>query len=114
VGIPLNKLQEGCCDALESIERIDMDEKKDKYDGSMASCDNVIDCGTHFIYVEEKSFLLDFFNKIQQEHTCPFHIQNNEITDDFLDFLHEVSNQNKTMHLALSLADKMSSSAKKN
>ncbi len=113
MGIPLSKLTEGCCDTLESIESIDMDEKKDKYDGSMASCDKVVECETHFMYIEEKSFLLDFFNKVQKEHHCTFHIEDEEITDKFLDFLHEISRENKAMHLALCLVDKMNSSAKK-
>jgi len=113
VGIPLTRLTEGCCEALNTLDCIDMDEKKIAFDGSMASCDRVLECPTHFIYIEEKSFLLDFFNKIQKEYSCIMHIKDGEIPDEFLEYLHTISVESKKVNLALSIMDKMSSSAKK-
>ena len=59
MGISLSSLSEGCCDRLNSLTTIDLDEyKKNK---SNSSIDRLLECSDKYILIEEKSFLLDYF-----------------------------------------------------
>ena len=59
MGISLNKLTEGCCEKLNSLNAINFDEYKN--DKTMSSVDRVLECSDKYILIEEKSFLLDYF-----------------------------------------------------
>lgn len=82
--ISVDSLREGCCEALESRQYIDMDVKIKALDGTLASCDKVIECEDNYIFIEEKSFLLDFFNKAASEIGYKGHIEESKIKPEFL------------------------------
>jgi len=64
VGIHLESLAEGCCDKYpSSLSYLD----GDKFDANRATCDKIIDCEDRYILVEEKSFILGFFNACCKE-----------------------------------------------
>ncbi len=85
MGISINSLQEGCCENLKKYNIIQLDViKKDK---TLASFDNIIKCNDKFIFIEEKSFLLDFIHKLTNFH--------GEINDSILKELHSKSKEEK-------------------
>ena len=64
MGIRLDKLKEGCCDKYPSaLSYLDGDD----FDANRATCDKIIECDDKYILVEEKSFLLGFFNACCKE-----------------------------------------------
>jgi len=63
VGIHLKSLKEGCCDYPSSLSYLD----GDKFDANRATCDKIIECNDKYILVEEKSFVLGFFNACCEE-----------------------------------------------
>jgi len=88
VGIYLDNIKEGCCDEhLPSLEYID----GDKLDSNIATCDKIIECEDKYILIEEKSFLLGFFNECCREKKVNFgsFIEKGYIKDNFFDFLND-------------------------
>ncbi len=82
MGIPLSSLTEGCCEGLNSLHTVKLDEYKPNK--SMSSVDNVLECDDKYIFIEEKSFLLDYYRLAGKEcehHFCPV---DGEIPNDFL------------------------------
>ena len=59
MGIHLNLLEEGCCNALNILDTLDLDYYKQ--DKQMSSVDKVLECQDRYIFIEEKSFFLDWF-----------------------------------------------------
>lgn len=58
MGIHLDNLKEGCCEYPTSLSYLD----GDTFDPNRATCDKIIECNDKYILVEEKSFVLGFFN----------------------------------------------------
>jgi len=64
VGIHLESLQEGCCQKYPtSLSYRD----GDRLDANHATCDKIIECDDKYILVEEKSFILAFFDNSCKE-----------------------------------------------
>ena len=64
MGIHLESLQEGCCDKYpSSLSYLD----GDSLDANHATCDKIIECDDKYILIEEKSFILGFFNACCKE-----------------------------------------------
>lgn len=82
MGIPLSSLSEGCCEELNSLPTVKLDEYKP--DKSMSSVDHVLECEDKYIFIEEKSFLLDYYRLAGKKCGQHFHPINGEISDDFL------------------------------
>ena len=80
MGIHLGKLTEGCCDKYpSSLSYLDGDD----FDANRATCDKIIECDSKYILVEEKSFLLGFFNTCCKEaHSNLGAFSHNGIIDD--------------------------------
>jgi len=80
VGIYLDKLTEGCCDKYpSSLSYLDGDD----FDANRATCDKIIECQSKYILVEEKSFLLGFFDACCKEaHSNLGAFSHNGIIDD--------------------------------
>jgi hypothetical protein len=88
VGIHLDSLQEGCCDNYpSSLSYLDGDD----FDASRATCDKIIECKDKYILVEEKSFILGFFNACcaEKKKNLGFYIDDGIITDEFISFVDE-------------------------
>lgn len=56
MGISLKSLSEGCCEYLESLGCINLDEEKE--DKTMSSVDKVLECDDKYIFIEEKKFFI--------------------------------------------------------
>lgn len=82
MGIPLSSLSEGCCEELNSLPKVKLDEYK--VNKSMSSVDNILECDDKYIFIEEKSFLLDYYRLAGKRCNQHFHPINGEIPEDFL------------------------------
>jgi len=94
VGIRLESLEEGYCEYLNLIDTLNLDQyKKDK---SMSSVDHILNCNDKYIFIEEKSFLLDYFRlagkKKEVENFIP---KNGIISDQFLESISSLDNEIK-------------------
>ncbi len=104
MGISLKSISEGCCKYLEQLETINLDEyKKDK---TMSSVDKVLECEDKFIFIEEKSFILDFFRLAAKRKNIRFIPENDEISDNFLDKISDLSKETKRELLYKVISDK--------
>jgi len=86
VGIHLENLKEGCCDKYtSSLSYLD----GDNFDANRATCDKIIECDSRYILVEEKSFVLGFFQACCQEKKVNFgqFIENDILNDNFFEFI---------------------------
>ena len=64
MAIPINDIQEGCCDAtLDCFTIYD----GDALDSVGSTCDKIIECTETYALVEEKSLLFSFFDKCCKE-----------------------------------------------
>ncbi|MEA1955533.1 MAG: hypothetical protein U9N02_03460 [Campylobacterota bacterium] len=83
MGIPLKSLEEKCCEFLNSLDTLNLDEyKKDK---TMSSIDNILECKDKYLFIEEKSFLLDYFRLAGKRCKYEFIPKDAEISDEFLE-----------------------------
>ncbi|WP_321470147.1 hypothetical protein [Halarcobacter sp.] len=111
MGICLDKIKEGCCKDLKSLNPIDLDSyKKDK---RMSSVDNVLECSDKFIFIEEKSFILDFFRLSAKRMKIRFKPEDNIISDEFLDNISHLEKEEKKELFYKSIADKTLSLSEK-
>ena len=88
MGIHLKNLKEGCCDKYpSSLSYLDGDE----FDANRATCDKIIDCNDRYILVEEKSFILGFFNACckEKKQNISFFIEDGILSDDLISFIDE-------------------------
>jgi hypothetical protein len=60
VGIHLERLKEGCCYVLSYLELVD----GDSLDSNKETCDHILECANHVVFIEEKSIWLAFLNQI--------------------------------------------------
>ena len=111
MGISLASISEGCCDYLNSLNTIDFDSyKKDK---SMSSVDRILECNDKYIFIEEKSFLLDYFRLAGQKCQYDFVPINNEISDAFLEKISALDIEVKKQLFYRAMAEKSLSSDEK-
>lgn len=88
MGIHLDSLKEGCCDKYpSSLSYLD----GDLFDANRATCDKIIECDERYILVEEKSFVLGFFNACCKERgkNISTFMQEGVLTDDLIAFIDE-------------------------
>jgi len=88
VGIHLKSLKEGCCDKYpSSLSYLDGDD----FDANRATCDKIIECDDKYILVEEKSFVLGFFNACCEESKKSLgnFMKDGVITDGIIPFIDE-------------------------
>ena len=88
MGIHLDSIKEGCCDDnLSSLNFFNGDE----LDSNGATCDKIIECKDRYILIEEKSFLLGFFDECCKEKKVSFgsFIEKGYVKVDFFDFLND-------------------------
>jgi len=87
VGIHLASLTEGCCEYPSSVSLLD----GDKLSSNRATCDKVIECNDRYILVEEKSFILGFFNECCNEKGKKLNnfLDKETLIDDFFVFVEE-------------------------
>ncbi len=111
MGIPLNKLTEGCCKSLDDLKPLDLD--KYKPDKSMSSVDNILECDDKYIFIEEKSFLLDYYRLAGEEIDGYLKPINNQISDEFLDKISKLDKEVKKRLMYQSLYEKTVSSVDK-
>ncbi len=85
MGIHLNHLQEGCCKYPSHLSYLDGDE----FDANRATCDKIIECNDKYILVEEKSFVLGFFNVCCEEKKTSLgkFMKDGIIDDSFISFI---------------------------
>jgi len=111
VGISLSSISEGCCDYLNSLDTIDFDEyKKDK---SISSVDRILECKDKYIFIEEKSFILDYFRLAGQKSKSKFVPMDGEISDDFLEKISTLDIEVKQQLFYKAMAEKTLSSVDK-
>lgn len=106
MGICIKSISEGCCDYLESLNPLKLDEYKQ--DKQMSSVDNVLECNEKYIFIEEKSFLLEYFRlagKKVNEKLIPD--ENGLITDDFLETISKIENSDKKALFNKAVSDKL-------
>lgn len=104
MGIHLGTLQEGCCKHLNTLELLDLDSYKP--DQSMSSVDYVMECEDKFIFIEEKSFLLDFFRLSGEELDDFFKPIDGEVSDEFLQKVGTLEKETKKRLMYQALYDK--------
>jgi len=117
VAIPLKKIKEGCCDnQLNEFVVVD----GDALDSLGSTVDKVIECKDRYYLVEEKSILLDFFNKVCQKRKIKFHdFKYTEENSEYFGFtkiseqLSEMSLEEKQSLFNESIIDMIGSSGKK-
>lgn len=87
MGIHLSTLQEGCCEYPEVLSFFD----GDRFSADSPTCDKVLECNEKYILVEEKSFILGFFNDCCKEKRVTFgsFIEDGTVKDDFITFIDE-------------------------
>ena len=88
MGIHLKNLEEGCCDKYpSSLSYLD----GDGLDANRDTCDKIIECDDKYILVEEKSFILGFFNACCKESKTNLGSFMNDgiISDDIIPFIDE-------------------------
>ncbi len=86
MGIHLKNLKEGCCDKYpSSLSCLDGDD----FDANRATCDKIIECDNKYILVEEKSFILGFFNACcgEASQNLGSFINDGIISDDLVTFI---------------------------
>ncbi len=85
MGIHLNTLKEGCCEYPSALSYLDGDD----FDANRATCDKIIECGSRYILVEEKSFVLGFLQACCQEKKVNFgkFIVEDSLSDEFFEFI---------------------------
>ncbi|CAA6819644.1 MAG: Unknown protein [uncultured Sulfurovum sp.] len=111
MGISLSKLTEGCCLSLKDLKPLDLDAYKS--DKSMSSVDNVLECDDKYIFIEEKSFLLDYYRLAGIEIDSYLKPVNGEISDDFLQRISKLDKEVKKKLMYQSLYEKTISSVDK-
>lgn len=105
MGISLKSLSEGCCEYLESLGCINLDEEKE--DKTMSSVDKVLECDDKYVFIEEKSFLLEYFRLAGERNNTKFCPKNGIVTDDFLDNISKLQTETKKELMYKALADKL-------
>lgn len=111
MGISLSSISEGCCEYLNRLNTIDFDNyKKDK---NMSSVDRILECNDKYIFIEEKSFLLEYFRLAGQKSQCKFAPVNGEITDEFLEKISTLDIEVKQQLFYKAMAEKSLSSDEK-
>jgi hypothetical protein len=104
VGIHLNLLEEGCCNALNILDTLDLDDYKQ--DKQMSSVDKVLECQDRYIFIEEKSFFLDWFRLCAKRKNIQFIPRNKIIEDEFLNQISTLSKEEKKELLYKSIFEK--------
>ena len=105
MGISLKSLSEGCCEYLESLGCINLDEEKE--DKRMSSVDKVLECDDKYIFIEEKSFLLEYFRLAGERNKTKFCPQNGMVTDEFLNSISELNIETKKELMNKAFSDKL-------
>jgi hypothetical protein len=105
VGISLKSLSEGCCEYLESLGCINLD--KEKEDKTMSSVDKVLECHDKYIFIEEKSFLLEYFNLAAKKINISFCPKDGIIEDEFLEDISQLQKETKKELMNKAFADKL-------
>lgn len=106
MGIRIKDISENCCKYLEGLNPLKLDEYKD--DKSMSSIDNILECQDKYIFIEEKSFLLEYFRlagKKVNKNIIPD--KDGNITDDFLDTISTISTSDKKALFHKAVSDKL-------
>ena len=87
MGIRLDKLKEGCCDYPDSLSYLD----GDSFDANRATCDKIIECDDRYILVEEKSFILGFFNTCcaEKKKSLGSFVEEGVLNDDLITFINK-------------------------
>jgi len=111
VGIHLNSLKEGCCKYLNSLDTLDLDTYKE--DKTMSSVDKILECDDKYIFIEEKSFLLDYFRLAGKKCKYEFIPKNGEISDKFLEKVSTLDIEIKKQLFYKAVAEKSLSSNEK-
>ena len=111
MGIPLSSLEEKCCEYLNSLDTIDFDNYKE--DKSMSSVDRILECKDKYFFIEEKSFLLDYFRLAGQKSKYRFAPVDGEITDEFLEKISILDIEVKQQLFYRAMAEKSLSSDEK-
>lgn len=104
MGIHIATIQEGCCEPLESLKTLDLDSYKTNQE--MASVDHILECEDKYIFIEEKSFLLDFFRLAGEELDDYFKPVDGEVSDEFLTKLETIDKETKKRLMYQALYDK--------
>lgn len=111
MGISLKSLSEGCCEYLESLGCINLDEEKE--DKTMSSVDKVLECDDKYIFIEEKSFLLEYFRLAGERNKTKFSPQDGMVTDEFLANISNLSIETKKELMNRAFAEKLLSISEK-
>jgi len=111
VGISLSSISEDCCEYLNSLQTIDFDKYKE--DKTMSSVDRILECEDKYIFIEEKSFLLDYFRLAGQKAKCNFIPVNDEISDNFLEKISDLNIDIKQQLFYKAIAEKSLTSDEK-
>ncbi len=111
MGISLSSISEDCCEYLNGLETIDFDKYKE--DKTMSSVDRILECEDKYIFIEEKSFLLDYFRLAGQKAKHKFIPENGEISDDFLEKISTLDPDIKQQLFYKAMAEKSLSSDEK-
>ncbi|CAA6817939.1 MAG: Unknown protein [uncultured Sulfurovum sp.] len=110
MGISIIKLEEGCCQYLNSLPLVD----GDKFTDNEPTVDNILECDDKYFLIEEKSFLLNFFRKsCEGKRKFGHFIKDGELNSDFLDFLASLDIKEKRKILKNSSEDLLSEIPKK-
>lgn len=85
MGIHLETLKEGCCNYPPALSYLNGDE----FDANRATCDKIIECDDKYILVEEKSFVLGFFNAccVEKKKSFGSFIEEGILNDDLVIFI---------------------------
>ena len=111
MGIPLKRLTEGCCETLNELDTLDLDSYKS--DKSMSSVDNLLECTDKYIFIEEKSFLLDYYRLAGEEIDSYLKPVDGQITDEFLKKISKLDREVKKRLMYQALYEKTVSSVDK-
>lgn len=111
MGLSLSTLTEGCCEGLNKLSTINLDEYKS--DKCSSSIDKLVECNDKYILIEEKSFLLDYFRLAAQEAEIKFQPIDGRIEDTFLETIKELPKEIKEKVMYKSFSEKTLSSADK-
>lgn len=111
MGIHLSTLEENCCEYLNSLDTVNLD--KYKSDKTMSSVDRVLECDDKYIFIEEKSFVLDYFRLAGKKAKCNLIPKDNIIEDEFIDKITELDKDIKKQLLYKAISDKLLSSSDK-
>lgn len=111
MGIPLEHLTEGCCKPLVKLKSLDLDTYKSNK--NMASVDNLLECSDKYIFIEEKSFLLDYYRLAGEEINSYLKPINGQISDEFLTKISNLDKEVKKRLMYQALYEKTVSSVDK-